>query len=320
MRASLLAHDPQTGPVTIEMLVGTATAIEQESVRRYEQLERVMQRRGEFETAAAFRRMLEEEREHVESIARWAHDLGVPVPDNASFEWELPPDLSTSWDAIAGSALLTPYRAFAIAAENEQRAFAFYSYLAAQASDRTVAEQAERLAAEELQHAARVRQWRREAYHREREARGAHAQPAESAEVVRAARSPDALRSFIASRHASIVEHYRALLARLRTLGDEAGAALLEAFIAAHPTDAGPTDTPEADELERIARVDDALHLIVAAQRPLEQLGESLEQILSTSRDEVFELAEQAATDIVAWLARLTLHAERIDARSTRPA
>jgi len=135
LRASLLEHDPQTGPVTIETLVGVANAIEQEAVRRYAQLERTMQQRGEFETASAFRRMLEEEREHVGAVARWAAELGVAIPDSEPFEWILPRDLSTSWDAIAGSALLTPYRAFAIAVENEQRAFAFYAYLAAHAGE-----------------------------------------------------------------------------------------------------------------------------------------------------------------------------------------
>lgn len=315
MRASLLAHDPQLGPVDMATLVGIANAIEHEAVRRYEQLEQTMRRRGEHDTADAFRRMIDEEREHVEAIARLARSLDIAVPETAAFEWILPRELSASWDAIAGSALLTPYRAFAIAVENEQRAFAFYSYVAAHANDRAVAGQAERLAAEELQHAARIRQWRREAYHRERAAGGALA--AESDEALRTLRSPAALHAFLCVRHASIAASYRALAARLRELGDETGARLLESFVDAHPPEGDAATGAAIDDEERrgIARCDDALHLIVAAQRPLEQLGESLERILSISSDEVLELAEQAATDVVSWLGRLALHAERIETR-----
>lgn len=317
MRASLLEHDPQSGPVTIETLVAVANAIEQEAVRRYAQLERTMQQRGEPETAAAFRRMLEEEREHVDAVANWAAELGVAIPESEPFEWILPRDLSTSWDAIAGSALLTPYRAFAIAVENEQRAFAFYAYLAAHAGDRTVAAQAERLAAEELRHAARVRQWRREAYHRERARNEGGVRAPSSHEVARIAESPQQLRTYLAARYASIVECHRLLASRLRELGDEAGAALLEAFVQAHHADgAARADEIGDEERRRIAQADDPLHLLVDAQKPLEALGESLDAVLSVARDESFALAEHEAGEVVAWLARLALATEQRAARN----
>src|SRR5690606_18553475 len=60
-----------------------------------------------------------------------------------------------------------------------------------------------------------------------------------------------------------------------------------------------------------IARADDALHLLVEAQKPLEALGESLEAVLSIASDETFARAEREATDLVAWLARLALATER---------
>lgn len=315
LRASLLEHDPQSGPVTIETLVGIANAIEQEAVRRYAQLERTMEQRGEPETAAAFRRMLEEERDHVDAIERWAAELGVAIPDSKAFEWILPRDLSTSWDAISGSALLTPYRAFAIAVENEQRAFAFYSYLAAHAGDRAVAEQAERLAAEELRHAARVRQWRREAYHRERARDEGGARAPTSQEIARIAQSPEQLQAFVATRYAAIVECHRLLAARLRELGDDAGAELLEAFVAAHGGERAGAGTVTDDERARIAHSNDPLHLLVDAQKPLEALGESLDAALSIARDESFALAERETTNLVAWLARLALATEQRSAR-----
>ncbi len=316
MRASLLEHDPQTGPITIETLVGVANAIEQEAVRRYTQLERTMDERGELETAAAFRRMLDEEREHVDAVARWAAELGVAIPESETFEWILPRDLSTSWEAIAGSALLTPYRAFAIAVENEQRAFAFYSYLAAHAGDRAVAEQAERLATEELHHAARMRQWRREAYHRERASdKGARAPT--SQEIARSAQSPEQLQAFLETRYATIVELHRRLASRLRELGDDAGAALLEAFVAAHAVEGADAAAITDEERARIARSDDPLHLFVEAQKPLEALGETLDAVLSIAHDETFDRAEREATDVVSWLSRLALATEQRSARGT---
>ena len=160
MREPPLERNPELGPVDLRLLVGIANAIEREAVERYATLARIMDRRGETELAAAFRRMLDEERSHVEAVARWTATLGEAPPDTAQFRWRLPPDLSKSWDEVAASARLTPYRAFAIAVDNEQRAFALYSYLAAAAEDPKVAAQAEALAKEELRHAALMRRWR----------------------------------------------------------------------------------------------------------------------------------------------------------------
>jgi rubrerythrin len=310
MRASLLGHDPQLESVTLPMLVGIAMAIELEAVHRYELLEQTMRRRGELETADAFQRMLEEEREHVASVRQRAQQLHVPIPDADEFRWVLPGELETSWDAIAGSALLTPYRAFAIAVENEQRAFSFYAYLAAHAADRSVAVEAERLAAEELRHAARVRRWRREAYHRDRR-RGE--QPAPGAVAPALLASPEALRGYLEQRLAGVAHEYRALADRLRGLGDGQSADLLDAFIASHPTEAAGVVSASGQNIDGdvIPASHDPVHLLVAAQKPLEALVEKLESILSGAQDEAFACAERAITDAVGWIARLSLQIER---------
>ncbi len=309
MRTSLLCHDPQLETVTLVKLVGIATAIEREAVRRYELLEQTMRRRGEVETADAFRLMLEEEREHVASVARWASRLDVTLPDSGDFGWVLPAELATSWEEIAGSALLTPYRAFAIAVENEQRAFSFYAYLAAHAAERSVAIEAERLAAEELSHAARVRRWRREAYHRERRRGEGPAAPAVAPALVA---SPDALRRFIDKRLAAIASRYRSLAERLRGLGDGQSADLLDAFRDAHRS-TGPArdEAPVADDAEALPASNDPVHLLVAAQKPLEALVEELESVLAGAQDDAFTIAEHATTDAVGWIARLSLQIER---------
>lgn len=313
MRTSLLKHDPQIHSIGMPTLVGIANAIEHEALRRYTQLAETMERRGEFETAAAFRTMLEQERAHVEAVARWAAELGQPIPAPEDFEWSLPPDLSTSWNDIAGSALLTPFRAFAIAVENEQRAFSFYAYLAAHASDARVAAEAEKLAAEELQHAALLRRWRRAAWHRERPAR--MEPPSQIASVAE-------LEAFVGRRLAAIAASHQSIAARLRSAGDDESAALLEELAAAMPREVGAGENTRGATTSPDARSDTATpdeatlasnpaHLLISAQKPLEALSEALEKLLGSLEGELFAVAEKAATDVVAWLARVSLQTER---------
>jgi rubrerythrin len=297
MRESPLGRDPEVHPVTLAVLVGIARSIERESVQRYEILAATMQRRGDAATAAAFRLMLEEERKHVDAVEHWAESLGVPASE-APFEWRLPADLSGSWDEIAGSARVTPYRAFAIAVDNEQRAFTLYSYLAAAAEDPHVVAQAERLALEELRHAALMRQWRRRAWHRER-----RVQPEQRPDVS----SPDELRAWLDGREAAIASRHRELAARLRALGDEESALLLERL------DAAPPRAPDAAAGHDDAALQavDPVHLLVAAQEPLEALSEGLEALMRASEGALFEAAELALAGIVARLARISMQVGR---------
>ncbi len=71
-------------------------------------------------------------------------------------------------DEEGSSHLLTPYRALAIAVRNEEKAFAFYSYVAGAAPDTQMQQIAEELAKDELAHAWLLRRERRKAYRRER--------------------------------------------------------------------------------------------------------------------------------------------------------
>lgn len=302
MRASLLMRDPEIQSVSMRLLVGIASSIERESAKRYAALAEIMERRGEAATAAAFRVMLEEERHHVDDVARWAAGLGEQVPGPGRCDWQLPADLSSSWDEISGSALLTPYRAFAIAVANEQRAFALYSYLAARATDPRVRAQAERLGIEELRHAAVMRRWRREAWHRERRATRATPLPAAGAVA-----SAEALQALLAKHEATIAQAHRTLAARLREIGDDESATLLETLLAApsHPA-AGTSGLSST-----IPETGDPAQLLVAAQKPLEALSEALEVVMSTAAGTLFERAEAALVNVVTRLARIALRAAR---------
>jgi hypothetical protein len=63
---------------------------------------------------------------------------------------------------------MTPYRALSMAVRNEERAFAFWSYVAAHAGQGEIKRAAETMARQELEHVAKLRKERRRAYHEER--------------------------------------------------------------------------------------------------------------------------------------------------------
>lgn len=299
MREPLLERNPDPGPIDLALLVGIAAAIEREAVERYSMLASIMERRGEAAVAAAFRRMLDEERAHVDAVQRWAAGLGHSVPDAAAFRWRLPPELSKSWEEAARSALLTPYRAFALAVDNEQRAFALYSYLAAAADDPSVAAQAEKLAQEELRHAALMRRWRREAWHREQ--RGARSELPPVGTI-------DALDAFLARREAGIASCLRAVAAKLRELGDAESADVVE------QARADPTRAPieEAQPVQpTLPDTRNPVRLLMAAQAPLEELSDALEALMSRMEGALFAAAERAAGNVIARIARISLQAER---------
>lgn len=298
-RRSLLRHDPDIDVVDMATLAGVARAIENEAVRRYALLAQLMDERGEPATAAAFRVMLEEERNHVAAVDRWAASVGEAEPADEDFQWLLPNDLSSSWDDIAASALLTPYRAFAVAVENEQRAFAFYAYLAAHAENAQVRAEAEKLGGEELRHAALLRRWRRRAYHRER-------RMAQQSRIE--IDSPDVLRAVLAHHEAAIASTHLALVPRLTRAGDAASAQLLQRSLPRAQEPLAPdaaADTPVLDPVGG-PDVDDPRHLLVDAQKPLEALADVLEAVMATAEGELFEQAAAAMEQVVGRIAQIS--------------
>lgn len=298
MREPPFEHSPDAHPRTLAELVGIASAIEHESVRRYASLAQNMALRGEAATAAALRVMLDEERKHVDAVAHWAASIGQPLPRSDAAKPNVPADLWKAWDEAAGSARLTPYRAFAIAADSEQKAFALYSYIAAEAADPAIRAQAEQLALEELRHASLMRRFRRQAWHRERREVGPAAAAVASAE---------ALHAMLGRQEADLRARHLAIAARLRTLGDEEDAALLERLLR---SPSWPPD-PHAPHAGHAAPEGDTVALLVAAQAALEAFGETLEGVLRTTEGELFAEVEKALVGVVTKIAQLSLHTAR---------
>ncbi|MGE5548678.1 MAG: ferritin-like domain-containing protein [Solirubrobacterales bacterium] len=148
---------------SVDQLMSIAVGMENEAARRYEQLAAAMERRGEGGMATLFRQLSQLERDHESGLARWAEREGRRRPDPAAFPWPMPETFGEEGDGT-----LTPYEALGIAVRNEERAFAFYSYLAAMAPEDETRERAEALAREELVHVRQLRMLRRRAFHMER--------------------------------------------------------------------------------------------------------------------------------------------------------
>ncbi len=127
-----------------------------------------MRRQGKDQLAVVFAQLAAAEREHVDSVTRWSRSGRAKDPDPALVRWEAPETIDVETAAeVKSSHLMTPYHALAMAVRNEERAFAFWSYLAAYSEDPEIKQASESMAKEELGHVATLRKERRRAYHRE---------------------------------------------------------------------------------------------------------------------------------------------------------
>lgn len=157
------AHVPRTVSSTSELLA-IAHAMEMEAGRRYRDLAARMRLRGNAALAELFTFLGGIEEKHASKIDSTAISLTGRAAEPAHVRWDLPENFD---EEQASSRLLTPYLALAIAVRNEERSFAFYCYVAAEAPSENIREFAEALAKEELDHARLLRRERRKAYRAE---------------------------------------------------------------------------------------------------------------------------------------------------------
>ena len=168
LRTLLLTAQPAGTLQSLGELFALADAMEQEAANRYAELADDMQRQNKPDLAAVFTQLAAEEREHVDSVTRWSQSRIGKVPDPALVRWRGPETFDREMETeIKTSRLMTPYRALSMAVRNEERAFAFWSYVAAFSDDAEIKKVAEAMAGEELGHVAALRKKRRRAYHRE---------------------------------------------------------------------------------------------------------------------------------------------------------
>ena len=167
---SLLKSEPVDAIRSMEELFAVAHAMEREAAARYDELAHRLRAEGNQALAELFEHLAAEERSHVDSVVRWSERERGHAPDPAQVRWQLPETFDDEGVTTADSRLLTAYRSLAMAVRNEERAFAFWSYVAAQAATPDIRRAAETMAHEELEHVAILRRERRRAYRAERSA------------------------------------------------------------------------------------------------------------------------------------------------------
>jgi rubrerythrin len=172
---SLLKSEPPAPVKTLEELFAIAHAMEHEAAARYAALAERMRHQGNASLAEVFDHLSAEERGHLASVVHWSQKEKGKAPDPALIRWKIPETFDDEGAATTDPRLLDAYRALAMAVRNEERAFAFWSYVAAQSAAADVRQAAETMAHEELRHVATLRRERRRAFHGERSSARAEA-------------------------------------------------------------------------------------------------------------------------------------------------
>lgn len=165
---SRLQSEPFVMIGSLEELFAVAAAMEQEAIDGYVELAQRMHRENQPALAKVFEQLVAEETMHLENVGHWSQRLIGKEPDLSALRGE--PDALFD-DEGAGSIapeLLSSYRAFSTAVRNEERAFAFWTYVASQSPSAELRRAAEQMAREELDHVARLRRERRRAFHENR--------------------------------------------------------------------------------------------------------------------------------------------------------
>jgi rubrerythrin len=305
MRAKLLVNPPEITAGSIEEIVAVADALERAAAERYRSLAAAMSSVGHADVANVFSELAREEEQHVLGVENLASTLLGGLPAKGMVRWILPETFDA--EEAGPAALLTPYKALSVAVRSEERAFAFWSYVSANAGSEKVRGLAETMAHQELLHAAKFRAARRQAYRAElTRRRGANpsAQPL----------GLDALRSEARLMAEETAEFLSAAAWRLDQLSDGESAALVR-DIAAVVSHTPATKTSVADALaapgaQRLKHAA-AAAVLFEVEGILERRAEHYIALLDRSPDadvtaELKRLADEALQPVQRVTARLS--------------
>ncbi len=170
-----LKKEPPESVRSLEELFAIAAAMEDEAATRYAELAVTLRSDANPELADVFERLSRDERGHLDSVVDWSVRKSGMAPDPARIRWSIPETFDDENIGVTDPKLLSAYRALAMAVRNEERAFTFWTYVAAHAPASEIAQAAEALAREELEHVATLRRERRRAYRLPSAARAARA-------------------------------------------------------------------------------------------------------------------------------------------------
>lgn len=226
----MLKTDPSLVVRTVPELFGLARTLSARAVELYRALGERMADFGNEGARRAFAAIEAERRRHAEALEnRTPPDLRRPADPVRAWA-----DLAVFDDEeLAGTRLVTPYRALAVAVRNQDRAFSFWTYVSAHAAAPEVRAEAERMALDELSHVTDLRAARRLAWHEMRRRDGERARrlremplPGFRAECAREEATLAALHEMIAGELARAGHPEAATLARLADEEAESARAL----------------------------------------------------------------------------------------------
>lgn len=166
---SLLSSEPFGAVETMEELFAIASRMEQEAIANYTELADRMRREQRPDLVAVFERLAEEEAQHLNTVVEWSERTSGAKPDLSKLRWQPAGTFDDEGASSVAAELLSAYRMFSMAVRNEERAFLFWTYVAAQADDGKLRLAAEQMAREELGHLTTLRRERRRAFHAEKD-------------------------------------------------------------------------------------------------------------------------------------------------------
>ena len=164
----VLADEPYGSVDSMEELFAIAAEMEQAAIDGYSSLAERMRSENRPDLARVFDHLVDEERSHRANVDHWSNAITGKMPDKSALGWDPSPSFDDEGAGAVAPELLHAYRAFAIAVRNEERAFAFWSYLASRAASDELRMACEQMAREELGHVATLRRERRRAFHSRR--------------------------------------------------------------------------------------------------------------------------------------------------------
>ncbi|HXQ30460.1 MAG TPA: ferritin family protein [Steroidobacteraceae bacterium] len=146
-----MSEEANIRPVTsVAGFYAIAYEMETDAVERYKVLADQMQTHNNSELVRIFLDLARAEGLHAEEIRRMAGDLGVESKSGPIGSWRS--ESPEAADLSAAHYLMTPRDALLMALAGEERAVAFYTGLAAAATDPAVRKLAEEFVAEETEH------------------------------------------------------------------------------------------------------------------------------------------------------------------------
>jgi len=209
---SSLKREPPQPVQSIEELFAIAYVMDRDAANRYAEIARRLSVEGSICLAAVFERLATEGRSHLVRVVHWSEKESGKAPDPTRMRWEPTETFDDEGASTRDTRLLSSYQSLSMAVRNKERAFAFWTYVAAYAKDREVRRAAESMAGEQLDHVANLRRERRSAYHMGRAATPRRENLDASAEIA-------ALERYLAQR----LEHRAGLV-------QDAGATRLQEF------------------------------------------------------------------------------------------